>query len=785
MTMTAPDLTIRGNRDFLDAIFTGRRADEFLWTAQFKTPPNEAKTAQWAGLQVSDTYSNAPQAHLGWNHYFCVATLKADPKGERHRRKANFSRLYCVVLDDAQPNHLIEPTWVLETSLNADGTSNTQVGYRLAVPIDDVGLAVRLHQALSNAGHLGADKNGNNPVRYVRLPWGWNTKTNPPHQSRLLYWAPQATIDLDAFVSAFQLDLSATTGGVIGSAPIGPTIDPDNEAEWKPKARKLAWDGALRTHNDPQLGRNSEVFRLGTYAARDRLPEEALEFVLQEFVSQMRPTNTSGIETPVNWSSERATIRRGYEQGHKDGVPKLVTITPLIESAAQEDDEPAFALYTPTDKQDFPNFLIEQAPGVIGDILNWGLRTAHKPQPHLALQAAIATTLAPMARRYRTTLNNWPMLWFLGIAVTASGKEHSKTIIESVLAEAGLEGMICGSGYTSPGAVFSELLGRPAHVNIMDEFGKLMESAQAFGNQIKSDAITVMMEVFGRAHGIVRPTSYSLMSLTKEQRDAIQSRKVHNPAMILVTMTTPGTFYPALSQRWIADGFLGRFLTCESPIGRMPSTYPPVEPVPDRITSWVLETSRASMIDGRPIHLVMPPDMATDPIVLDFSPGAMASIRAFENDINAKMDSVQRHGLEVLLGRTVEKAMRLSMAVALAESASVRTITDTHFQWAMDYAMACDSIMVEKAMDNIADSDFARVKNRCVELIRNAGARGLTTRELGKKSSQFDAMRPREQNEILDAITRAGHAVQMNIPTTANRGRKRFAWVATQDPDDE
>lgn len=787
--MQAENLTCCGNRDFLDAIFTDLRADEFCWTAQFKTPPNQATAVQWSGLPVSSRYENTPKAHAGWNHYFSVSALKPDAKGESHRRKTNFSRLFCVVLDDASPIPEIEPTWVIETSLHTDGSSNTQVGYRLTVPVDDVDLATRLHQALSAAGHLGADPNGNNPVRYVRLPWGWNTKSNPPHANRLLYWSPETTTNLETLITALRLDLGATAGGApMASVPISSVIDPAAESEWMPKARKLAWDGALRTHNDPKLGRNSEIFRLGAYAARDRLPADALEFILQEFVARMRPTNTSGQTTDVNWPSERATIRRGYEQGHADGVPPLVDLSAFCvngqAAAIQPVTKLTTAIYRQTTHAEFPDHLINQAPGKIGEILAWGLRTAPKPQPLLALQAAILSVMAPMARRYCTNLNNWPMLWMLGMAVTASGKEHGKTMIEEILSAAKLDHMVSGSGYTSPGAVFSSLMDHPAHIALVDEFGKLMESSQAFGNQIKSDAITMLMEVFGRGHGIVRPSSYSFMALSREQREALQSRKIYNPAIFILATTTPETFYSSLSQKWIADGFLGRILTCESPIGRVPSLYPTHEDVPDTITQWALDVSRASCIGGVITHIPIPSDTKPDPIQLIFSSTATSSIRAFESDVIARMNRVQRSGLEVLLGRTVEKAMRLSMGVCLAERADRRTISDTDFQWAKEYTLACDSLMVEKAKENISDSEFGRVKHRCLELLRAAGARGLTFRELGKKSAAFDALKPREQKEVMDALNTSGAAELRAIETMANRGRKRTAWVALAEEED-
>jgi hypothetical protein len=790
-----------GNRDFLNAIFDGLAPDEYLWTAQFKSSPAKANAEQWAGLEVTERYENRQAAHTGWNHYFCVSALKPDLKGERRRKKGNFSRLFCVVLDDAQPIDELEPTWVLETSRKADGQSNTQVGYRLSVPVDDVDLAVRIHQALGISGHLGADKNGNNAVRYVRLPWGANTKYDPPHHHHLLHWAPESTVDVMALVAALKLDLSAVAGAgqVTPSAPIAGIIE--NTEEWIAKARKIAWDGALRTHNDPALGRNQEIFRLGAYAARDRLPSVALEFILQEFAARMRPTNTSGELAPINWINERATIQRGYNQGHADGVPPLIDLGAFCAKSNGPEiaesphgikavDAPTAPLYVPTPIQlrEFPAYLIEQAPGIIGHLTQWGLRTAQKPQPQLALQAAIATAMTAMTRRYRTNRNNWPVLWFLGIALSASGKEHGKTMVEEALSAGGLGHLIAGAGYTSPGAVFSTLIDKPAHIIIIDEYGKLVESAQAKGNQVKADAITMLMEVFGRAHGTLRPANYSLMALSKEQRQALASRVVCKPAILMLAMTTPSTFYGSLSRQWIADGFLGRLFVTESPIGRAPSLYPDHEPTPDLCVDWMravsLQGERSDA--GNLAFIETPSELEPTPILMTFSPEAQRSIRAFERDIIDRTNAAERDGLEALYGRTVEKSMRLAMGVCLAEGAENRIITASHMQYAIEYAAACDMALVESVRSNVSDSDFGRIKNRCLEIMRTAGARGVTPRELARRCSAFDAMKPREQGEVFEALNRHGLADLVNIDTPGGRGKKRVAWVAlAEEPDDD
>ncbi|MFB1497558.1 DUF5906 domain-containing protein [Thiocapsa sp. N5-Cardenillas] len=223
------------------------------------------------------------------------------------------------MLDDAAPLKGIAPTWILETS-RPEGRSNCQVGYRLADPIEDVGAATRLHRALADAGHITADKNGNNPVRYVRLPVGSNTKHDPPHPHRLLTWEPAARVTLDDLILGLGLDRDAILSPPhVTTAPIETPSSTEPAAEWLPKARRLAWNGARRTHDDPALGRHAEIYKLGSFAARDGLPESALDFILAEFAERMRPTNTNGEAAPINIEAERKTIADGYARGVADG----------------------------------------------------------------------------------------------------------------------------------------------------------------------------------------------------------------------------------------------------------------------------------------------------------------------------------------------------------------------------------------------------------------------------------------------------------------------------------
>lgn len=509
MMTAAAETTIQGNRDFIDAIFAGMRADERVWTAQFKTSPSLANGMQWEGLPVGPGYQNRNPSHAGWNHYFSVATLKADDTGEIHRRRECFSRLFVLVLDDATPIPGIDPTWVLETSLKDNGESNVQIGYRLATPLDDIALATHIHKALKDAGRIvQADKNGNNPVRYVRLPWGCNTKVSPPHQNRLLYWSPDSVVELSALVGALGIDLSVMPAEDAPPAVgISDVIAAEASAEWQPKARKLAWDGALRTHNDPTLGRNSEIFRLGTYAARDRLPEEALEFVLQEFVGRMRQTNTSGKPAPVNWGNERATIRRGYAQGHKDGVPKLVDVGALIRNAGASNQPDSLdsmlglgrinaktqpRCVIPSEKRGVREFPIQE----LNDTADWIAATAAVSYPEVTQHAILGLVGAAAARLYVTPQGD-PLSLYLGASARSIGElRYTHHAIHAAMRHAGLRRIVRMSRFTSPQTILKTLMRSPASIYLSDDYGGLSAFARRQPSGLQEQALATLAAVY-------------------------------------------------------------------------------------------------------------------------------------------------------------------------------------------------------------------------------------------------------------------------------------------------
>lgn len=183
------------NQDFLATLFDGLRNDEVCWTCAFPEPPDS--NPNWKGRK---TYLDDVQETPFANAYISVAAFK---QGARGRKKDWFSRLFAVVLDDVDGVPL-EPTWRLQTSANS-----YQAGYLLDNPIDDFELAKRLTDAIAHAGLAKADSSGNNTVRYVRLPVGYNNKLDygKTFQCQLVTWRPELRYSIDQLCDSLGLTL--------------------------------------------------------------------------------------------------------------------------------------------------------------------------------------------------------------------------------------------------------------------------------------------------------------------------------------------------------------------------------------------------------------------------------------------------------------------------------------------------------------------------------------------------------------------------------------------------
>jgi hypothetical protein len=226
------DPSLVTNTDFLSELAQAAPDGSCLWVNRFHGDPNP--DSPWGGMVYtpSDHEREMCDSWGDYNTYFSVAAVQIGPDGRYHRRRDNFARMLCLVIDDVELESLLSPpSWVLETS-----PGKTQAGYFLDGEDPDCAnelLCTSVVRGMMMRGLVGGDKSGNNSVRYVRLPLGTNQKPRATGHvgHKLRVWRPSIRLtledacgaiglDLDSFKSnAYQMTAEQAAGTIAQSAP--------------------------------------------------------------------------------------------------------------------------------------------------------------------------------------------------------------------------------------------------------------------------------------------------------------------------------------------------------------------------------------------------------------------------------------------------------------------------------------------------------------------------------------------------------------------------------------
>ncbi len=496
--------------------------------------------------------------------------------------------------------------------------------------------------------------------------------------------------------------------------------------------------------------RNDQAARLAGYLIAKDINIDFVEFFVQSWNRQNNPPlDHTEISTTVN------SIQKTHDRKNQQ-APAYIKSTHSITEPTN--------LYSP--------------PGVLKDIYDYSENIAKISQPAISMQAALSVGSVAAGRMYRTDMNNFSSLFFMCIAKSGQGKENVKTVVESILDKADHSELMAGDGYTSSGAIYSLLRYKPTHITVMDEFGKRLESISKASNSNKEDALQVLMETWGRCHGVLRPDNYSMMTLNQKQQKEAMDRSTIKPAITLVGMSVPKNFYGALSTGRIVDGFLNRFIVVEShvprSVGRM---IPYVEP-PKSVYDWVTDVRQTN----NEIEQIARDNAELDfkQRILTFDDDSRNLLEKLAYDLVDQQNKLEKEGLEVLLSRTREKAMRLALIGALADNKRARTISGDITQWAIDYVYYYDQLLIESCKDKVAGSEMEGRIKQILSFIRSQGEWGISKRDIDRREI-FRSMKSYEVKEIIERLKNSGEIQEKDVKKS-NTGRPTKRIVAI-DPE--
>ena len=329
-------------------------------------------------------------------------------------------------------------------------------------------------------------------------------------------------------------------------------------------------------------------------------------------------------------------------------------------------------------------------PGLLGELIEWNVRTARYPSRVMALAASIAVVGKLLDRNVAGPTMSGTHLYTVVLAPTGSGKQHQLDVVKAALTAAGMGDLIGPGDFSSVQALQQLIIEKNSCIAVMDEFG-------SFLRRIKDGAqMSNMREITGEMRTLF--SSWIQYDSVKKARE--DSVRVYSPAFSIFGVTTAGDFYSALKTQDASNGFLNRFLILEEK-SRGEENEPEswVHEIPFRLMERLQKTAGEYRSPSGGSGSVTPNSKLT------WGPGAVELYREFNRSIRSERDD---RVLELRI-RAPEMAVRLATIRACGRLSKKVDVQD--IEWAIKLAqssadMLCAGVaehMVPEGLDGLCE----------------------------------------------------------------------------------
>jgi hypothetical protein len=366
------------------------------------------------------------------------------------------------------------------------------------------------------------------------------------------------------------------------------------------------------------------------------------------------------------WKVARAN-RRSYELGmaaRRLRGRKLGVVKPVVEVVAPAIvAQPPPSLLLPKNWQDLriPPGLsdlerLTYVPGLVGDITEWIVSTARRPNRMMALAVALTVVGTICGRRVRGPTGSATHLYLVILGRTTLGKGHPMQSGPRLLRALGLGRLIGPSDFASGGGLERYLAEKPLMVMFIDELGdQLAKIKNQDGNVFVTDLKGILKrcwpaydtwETAAKVHGDVASITW--------------------PALSICAAATWRAYFDSVNSGDFDDGFANRFLVVPVPYEakRPPEERVLATPPPDELLAALAKLPQASppaLLDrsaaGGGVDLALP-----KLIDLGWTKQAEETYYAFSAEVDALEDAHPRYQLAL---RLPESAARIATDVAL------------------------------------------------------------------------------------------------------------------------
>jgi hypothetical protein len=398
-----------------------------------------------------------------------------------------------------------------------------------------------------------------------------------------------------------------------------------------------------------------------------------------------------------------------------------------------------------------------RVPGLVGELAEWISLNSPKPQPVLALGAAIAAMSTIIARKIQYKSGLRSNIYCLGVGHTGCGKDAARKCIKLLFEEIGAQQMI-GESFASGTAIESAMATTPAACYLIDELGHLLGSLRDDGAPGYAKAIVPMMLKFYTSS----ESSYRCTTYADKERNS-ESQIIKQPSLSFYATTVPSNLFSGLTKQHMADGFLSRLLVFES------SDPDPFLQSTDRTTRSVPK----GLVDGfsrwlsAPINPHASGDLEAlepDPMDCETTPEARSVFDWLELQMRARRKVIRESGGDQGPWTRVQAtAKKLALIRGCGIALDRPEITESDARWGCDLAWLLTDTFLDRIGANVFENKDEERSQRVLAIVKTC-VHGVTKSELTRKTQW---LKRSDRAEIVASLIEGGDIVQTSVkPTT-------------------
>jgi hypothetical protein len=187
-------------------------------------------------------------------------------------------------------------------------------------------------------------------------------------------------------------------------------------------------------------------------------------------------------------------------------------------------------------------------PGLVGQIVEWIVSGARRPNRVMALGVALAVVGTLIGRRFEGPTGSATHLYVFILAPTGWGKDHPLWCGNKLMLAIGAKGLLGPSEFVSGRGIIKYLKRQPLALCIVDELGDMF---QLIHSQKDNAWVTDLLGHFKKLYN-----PWQIINTAETMRD--ESVTINHPAVSIVGACTAQAFFEALKPADVEGGFANR-----------------------------------------------------------------------------------------------------------------------------------------------------------------------------------------------------------------------------------